>query len=1080
MSRPTLTVEGDPEGGPLGDTRGLDHASGAAWSGAGTPSEAQAEAAPGVSPFDVAESARYRRGHVIGSGGMGRVTQAFDARLEREVALKEAALGTPEHAARLEREAAITARLDHPSIVTVHDAGRTAEGALFYTMRVVRGRSLDLAIAETADFDARLRLLRHGLDACEAVAFAHRHGVVHRDLKPANIMVGEFGETQVLDWGLAYEWSDVQAPPSSGGPAEAAGAGLTQTGAIIGTPRYMSPEQALGQPASPRSDVWSLGAVLFELCAGRPARGVGADGEASDAVLAAARAGHTADLREIEPRIPVELAAVIARALATRPEDRYPDAKALADDLAAWLDGRRVAAHAYSSWDLLRRLLGAWRVPLAIGAAALATTAVIVALAFTEVSAERNRAVSAEANAVNAAAHATRSEHAARSSLKDADDALARSLLAEALARAADDARPEAEVLAARSLALSPSPAARGVLLAQAIAPRPRLLAELALPSTCLETDLAPDLSELVCREAHAIALWRIRGLADGRPSLTLRWRTPVAGGAGATILVSVGLVLAGGSTTALAYDRATGHPIPRPDLSGYGYPPRVNYAGNAVQFAGSAGLSVVTAGGAARLSPCETHEELAGAVDPTGQRWAMSCRDGALYVGELGGGEPRRSQTPLAVPRGPACAIAFAPDGHTLVLGTTDGRVVVYDSAAGRVLHDLASGVAMARRVDVSPDGRWAVVVGDHGGPRLLDLASGSWRGRLPHTGTRDVRFVSDQPADLAAWGATLRVWRLELGPAATLAVGGGVTSITPSADGRTLAITRGKGVEWRRLSDGARVWVSGEFDAVMKGGAFTADQRTFVSSAGNTRQITRWNLADFEPYAAPLRSAAALREVAVLSTPGGDPLWLAAPLTTGLLVWPGDSDEPIAALRDRLDFAIADLAVTPDQTRAVLLSTSGGVYTLDAAAPDLVQRANSPDAIAIAVAPDHDSVLLAERGGAALIDLDSGALHAYFSAPNRTLIAVALSPDGRYAAAGDTGGWVHLWRRDTGALQAIFRDHSRRVPALAFAPDSTWLASGSWDETVRIRALAISADAADGPERVWALSVDTLLDRL
>jgi WD40 repeat protein len=1079
VSRPPTTEPGRA-GAPLTGARGLDEASGAAWSGAGDAGEAAATER-GASPFDVAESARYQRGHLIGSGGMGRVTQAFDGRLGREVALKEAAVGTPEHAARLEREAAITARLDHPSIVTVHDAGRTAEGALFYTMRVVRGRSLDVAIAEAADFDARLRLLRHGLDACEAVAFAHRHDVVHRDLKPANIMVGEFGETQVLDWGLACEWSDDAAAPISRGLDAAADAGLTRAGAVVGTPRYMSPEQASGLPASPRSDVWSLGAVLFELCAGRPARGAEAESDDGDAVLAAARAGRTADLRQVEPRAPAELSAVITRAMAPQPEDRYPDAKALADDLAAWLDGRRVTAHTYSSWELLRRLARAWRLPLAVGAAALATASVVIALAFAEVDAERVRAVSAEANAVEAAAHATRSEYAARASLKDADRALSRSLLAEALARAADDARPEAEVLAARSLALSPSPAARGVLLAQAIAPRPRLLAELPLPATCLESDVAPDLSELVCREARSIALWRVSGLATGHPALSLRWRTPVDGAAGATILPSAGLVLTGGSNTmARAFDRATGRSATTPDLSCCGYPPRVNYAGNTVQFAGSAGLSVVTAAGARRLQACHPSEELAGAVDPRGERWAMSCRDGGLYVGALSGGEPRHFQTPLAVPRGPASSMAFAPDGTTLVLGTTDGRLVVYDSAAGRVLHDLQSDVAMTRRVEVSPDGRWAVVVGDHGGPRVLDLTSGSWRGRLPHSRTRDVRFVSGQPADLAAWGTALRIWRLQPGAAATLAVGGGVTSITAGADGQSLVITRGKGVEWRRLSDGARIWESGAFDAVVKGGGFSPDRGSFVSSAGNTRQITRYYLADREPYATPLLSATALREVAVLGAPGGDPLWLGAPLSVGLLLWPGDSDEPLAPLRDRLDFRVIDLAVTPDHARAALLSATGGVYTLDAAAPALVQRAADVDALALAVSPDHGSVLTGERGGASLIDLESGALVAYFAAPDRTLISVALSPDGQYAAGGDTGGWVHLWRRDSGALEAVFRDHSRRVPALAFAPDSAWLASGSWDETVRIRALTLPPDAPESAERAWGLAVDTLLDRL
>ncbi len=162
--------------------------------------------------------------------------------------------------------------------------------------RPTMGARVARAAAQTRTQTTRTRFVRHVFDAANAVAWAHRHGVVHRDLKPANIMVGEFGETQVVDWGLAHV------------------VGEPMTSAAVGTPAYMSPEQAAGQGADARSDVWSLGAVLRDVV---PA---GADG-------------------------PPELHAIIRRALASRPADRYVDAKAFADDLGAWLDGRRVGAY---------------------------------------------------------------------------------------------------------------------------------------------------------------------------------------------------------------------------------------------------------------------------------------------------------------------------------------------------------------------------------------------------------------------------------------------------------------------------------------------------------------------------------------------------------------------------------------------------------------------------------------------------------------------------------------------------------------------------------------------------------------
>ena len=159
--------------------------------------------------LEVGDGERYTRVGLLGVGGMGRVYLARDRRLGRMVALKEA--HDPGLARRLAREVRVTAGLEHPGIVTVYDEGRGGDGRPFYTMRLMRGRALSRVLSERSSASGRLELLSHYLDACQALAYAHAQGVIHRDLKPANIMLGAFGETQVVDWGLARRLGDTVA-----------------------------------------------------------------------------------------------------------------------------------------------------------------------------------------------------------------------------------------------------------------------------------------------------------------------------------------------------------------------------------------------------------------------------------------------------------------------------------------------------------------------------------------------------------------------------------------------------------------------------------------------------------------------------------------------------------------------------------------------------------------------------------------------------------------------------------------------------------------------------------------------------
>ncbi|MCB9742703.1 MAG: serine/threonine protein kinase [Alphaproteobacteria bacterium] len=337
---------------------------------------------------------RYALGNLLGEGGMGRVVVAEDKVLRRQVALKGLKARGEGARRRLAREAWITARLDHPGIVAVHDAGRLPDGTPFYTMRLVRGRSLEDAIAQAPELQQRLGLVRPLLAACEAVAYAHQAGIVHRDLKPANILLGGFGETQVVDWGLARPLHEAEErwDLELDGDAQ-----HTRAGAVVGTPAFMAPEQARGEPADKRSDVFALGATLFVLLTGQPLRG--AD---SDAALQLAREGHLPDLAALQPDAPPELVAIARRALHPDPERRYPDAAGLAQDLVNWFEGRRVDAHHYTPAQLALRLLQAWRTPIA--AALLVLSVVVIAATTTtlRVAEQRDRAVDAEQEARDA------------------------------------------------------------------------------------------------------------------------------------------------------------------------------------------------------------------------------------------------------------------------------------------------------------------------------------------------------------------------------------------------------------------------------------------------------------------------------------------------------------------------------------------------------------------------------------------------------------------------------------------------------------------------------------------------------
>ena len=302
----------------------------------------------------------------IARGGMGRISAARDHRLGRKIALKELCVDQPETRARLAREALLTARLSHPSIVSVHEAGQWPNGRPFIAMKLVPGRSLDRVIGDHPTLAGRLALLPHILAVADALAYAHQHRVIHRDLKPHNVLVGEFGETVVIDWGLAKDLGAGDRDEPSG-PHATVDASATIDGDVMGTPAYMPPEQAAGEPVDERADVYAIGAMLYHLLAGHAPYGP----MAGAAIVEVLQDEPPPSVRESAPEAPADLLAIVDRAMARDPDDRYPTALGLAEDLRRFHAGQLVGAHRYSWRELARRWLRRNRRTVGVAAVSL-------------------------------------------------------------------------------------------------------------------------------------------------------------------------------------------------------------------------------------------------------------------------------------------------------------------------------------------------------------------------------------------------------------------------------------------------------------------------------------------------------------------------------------------------------------------------------------------------------------------------------------------------------------------------------------------------------------------------------------
>ncbi|HDS09544.1 MAG TPA: serine/threonine protein kinase, partial [Firmicutes bacterium] len=313
---------------------------------------------------------RYTIKEERGRGGIGKVLVAFDSHLGREIAVKELIAveegvikdkPTPVSksaamVARFLTEARITGQLEHPSIVPVYEIGKKADGSIYYTMKLVKGETLAGKLSKEKDLEGRLKYLDNFIDLCNAIAYAHSRGVIHRDIKPQNVMIGEFGETVVLDWGLAKVKGHTD---ETGDKLKSEIAELkedhgfhTIAGKALGTPSYMPPEQAEGKldDIDEQSDIYSLGAVLYEILTGEPPF----TGDTAYEIVSKVINEEPKKLVDVNKDLPADMVAICEKALQKDKNKRYETALHLSEDIRNFMTGSMVSAYEYNPVEKLK------------------------------------------------------------------------------------------------------------------------------------------------------------------------------------------------------------------------------------------------------------------------------------------------------------------------------------------------------------------------------------------------------------------------------------------------------------------------------------------------------------------------------------------------------------------------------------------------------------------------------------------------------------------------------------------------------------------------------------------------------
>jgi eukaryotic-like serine/threonine-protein kinase len=973
----------------------------------------------------------------LARGGLGEVFVARDGRLNREVALKlidGPQAGDAQSKARFLLEAEITGGLEHPGIVPVYALGENSDGRLFYAMRLVRGETLKERIRKfhSAGSIARQpvafrQLLNHFVRICDIVAYAHSRGVLHRDLKPSNVMLGKFGETLVVDWGLAKPIEptaegrttvrdEPALRPISGSSVQA-----TLHGATLGTPQYMSPEQALGQldRVGRVSDVYGLGATLYCILTGfPPIHDINDVGE----VLGRVAHGDIALPRSLKADVPPTLESICRKAMAVRQEDRYPSVRDLAADVESWLADEP----AQGVPEPLARRLATWerkhRTFLRVIGIALTAVALIAVLAAFGVNAARERAEvrRLEADRMTQVAEARKQEADRRR------DALrhftTRLTLDRGLGLLEGNSRRAGLLWLARGLESAAGqndafePAIRGNLAAWGpLVHRLRDCLEHQAPVRIVAWGPTGRTVATASDDGN-VRLWDAGSNMAAASPRTLKH----AGRVHALAFTRDAKTLVTGCDDQTARLWNTGSGLPRGEpMQHRGPVVSVAFSPDDRTLVTASGDGLVrlwdTATGRARGNPFEHGKPLRSAlVAPDGKSIASVDLLGGIVVWDTETGKKRFEQSDAA--RG-VDVLAFSPDSTKLACGGRLGQLFVLAAADGNEIARASKGAQGEQVLAL----KWS-----HDGSKIA-------------TGGYDTTCSIWRATDLVALSPKLEhrghVWAVAFSPDDSL--------LAAAADDNTVQL-------WNTLSF-ERAGDALPHQQPVRAVDFSPDGQLLCS--GSEDNIARiWQLGGDSGIGQPMQHSAAVRAIA--ARPDGKAIATIS-ADGGVWLWDALTTRSVAHQQAHGAGTHFELAFNPAGTVLVSSAADGTMRLWNGANLEPIGPIIKMAAWvrAIAISPDGSSLAAGDQSGRlGFWDARTGKSLGPLSELNQSVTALAYNHDGTRLAVGSSEGEIRTW--DAVRFRPIGEPmrHQGAIRHLEFSPDGARLASSSYDKTARL----------------------------